>query len=341
MRILDSHIAVSVFVCVDEEIEPGQWTRIPKATAFLTVIRGEPFWNGYIVTAAHVIESAGDRNLYLRTDTDEGFDDIEIRREEWFTHYRADVAIVRVKWTGERPYKLYSIYPEQFVRADFSLQMPGPQVADASGIEQNMGPIIQPAIQVCAGDQISMVGLFVEHYGRSKNLPIVRTGTIARMPSVPVRYRHAGGTYSEQVAYLVELHSHSGFSGSPVYVHRRVVSLTQIDVPLVGQADQAGSGKMWVQNPEAEIINFLGLLSGHFDIAETAETTGDIDGTVTVAINAGIATVTPPRQLESFCGGMMSWKIVYRVMKLRGRRETKACHGFLKSELSFITRHHD
>jgi hypothetical protein len=293
MRIEDTHIAISVFVCVDEEVNPGQWTRMPNATAFLTTIKGDPFWIGYVVTAAHVIEGAGNRRLYLRVNTDDGFDDIAIEREEWFIHDRADVAAVRVKWTGEKPYNLYSIYPEQFVRADYSLQMPTPPATELSGVSKGPSLIGKPVIKVGIGDQISMVGLFVEQYGRSKSLPIVRTGTIARMPSAPVRFRHPGGTESEQFAYLAEIHSHGGLSGSPVYVHRRVTALTQIDVPLVTQPGQPSIGKIWVQDPEAEVKNFLGLVSGHFDITQAAETTGDIDGTITVAINAGIAVITP------------------------------------------------
>jgi hypothetical protein len=96
MRIAETQIAISVFVCVDEEVAPGTWARISKATAFLTTIKGDPFWTGYVVTAAHVIEGAGNRSLYLRANTDDGFDDIEIYREEWFIHDHSDVAIVRV-----------------------------------------------------------------------------------------------------------------------------------------------------------------------------------------------------------------------------------------------------
>ncbi len=66
-----------------------------------------------------------------------------------------------------------------------------------------------------------------------------------------------------------------------------------MDVPLASQPGQAGLVKVWVLDSEGELINFLGLVSGHFDITQAAETTGDIDGTVTVAINAGIAVVTP------------------------------------------------
>ncbi len=281
MRIADTQIEISVFVCVDEEVDPGLWVRIPKATAFLATIKGDPFWTGYVVTASHIIEGAGNRRLYLRVNTEAGFDYIEINREEWFIHDHYDVAIVRVKWTGEQPYKLYSIYPEQFVHADYSLQIPAPSVT---------GPGIPPSIQVGTGDQISIIGLFVQHYGRSKSLPIVRTGTIARMPSAPVRYKRPGSTYSEQVAYLVEFHSHGGLSGSPVYVHRPIPMLRQA---LANQPGSASSVPVWIQDPEDNVINFLGLVSGHFDIDQVAATTGDIDGTVTVAINAGIAVVTP------------------------------------------------
>lgn len=295
MRIADTQIAISVFVCIDEEVDPGQWARIPKATAFLTTIKGDPFWTGYVVTASHVIEGARDRRLYLRVNTEAGFDDIEIQREEWFIHDHYDVAIVRVKWIGEQPYNLYSIYPEQFVRVDYSLQLPGVPVAGPTGAGQSPSPGTphSPVIQVSTGDQLSIIGLFVQHYGRSKSLPIVRTGTIARMPSAPVRYKRPGGTYSEQIAYLVEFHSHSGLSGSPVYVHRPVPVFRQVDIPLASQPGQAGSVPVWVQDSEGEVINFLGLVSGHFDIDQAAETTGDIDGTVTVAINAGIGVVTP------------------------------------------------
>ncbi len=200
MQIADTHIEISVFVCVDEEVDPGNWARIPKATAFLTTIKGDPFWTGYVVTTSHVIEGAGDRHLYLRVNTDDGFDDIEIQREEWFIHDHADVAIVRVKWTGDKPHILYSIYPEQFVLANYKLQIPSALIAGLTSTGQGSSLATQPDIQVSTGDQVSIIGLFVEHYGRSKSLPIVRTGTIARMPSTPVSLKRPGGTYSEQLA---------------------------------------------------------------------------------------------------------------------------------------------
>ena len=292
MHIAERQIAVSVFVCVDEEVDPGNWVRLPKATAFLTTIKGDPFWAGYVVTATHVIEGAGNRNLYLRINTDDGFDDIEIQREEWFIHDHSDVAIVRVKWTGQKPYTLFSVYPEVFVNDDFSLQAPGSPVAGSLEVGQSSSATTK-SVQVAIGDQVSVIGLFVQHYGQSKSLPIVRTGTIARMPSTPVRYRHPGGTYGEQPAYLIEMHSHGGLSGSPVYVHRRVAALTQFDIPQIHSTDKSASGKVWVQDPNAEFVNFLGVVSGHFDITQAADTTGDIDGTITVAVNSGIAVITP------------------------------------------------
>jgi hypothetical protein len=285
MHISETHIAISGFICIDEEID-GQSSRTPKATAFQAAIPGKPFGTVYVVTASHVIECAGDRRLYLRVNTAEGFDDIEVQRDEWFIHDHSDVAIVRVKWTGEQPYRLYSIYPDAFVRADYALQ--SPFGAPVSGIAD-----APPVIKVEIADQVSIIGLFVQHFGQSKSLPIVRTGTIARMPSAPIRFNRPGGTHSEQIAYLVELHSHGGLSGSPVYVHRTVPVLKHVNFPIVSRPGQPASAQSWVQGPGGEIINFLGLISGHFDIDQMARTAGDIDGTITVAINSGIAVVTP------------------------------------------------
>lgn len=265
MQIADSQMAISVFLCVDEERD-GQLIRSPRATAFLVAIRGEPFFVGYVVTAGHVIEGAAGRPIYLRLNTASGFDDIETQRDDWFIYDRSDVAAIRVKWGT---YDLYSLYPEQFIGADYSLRLPNANEVLTADVSGSSG---HPVFQVRTGDDVSIIGLFVQHYGHSKSLPIARTGSIARMPSEPVRYRHPGGTYSEHPAYLVELHSWGGLSGSPVYVHRRISQMQGNDIELIG---------------------FLGVISGHFSILQQAEATGDVFGEISVALNSGIAVVTP------------------------------------------------
>jgi hypothetical protein len=64
------------------------------------------------------------------------------------------------------------------------------------------------------GDEIATVGLYTSHYGALKNIPVVRIGHIAMMPDEPVM-----STRGFVKAYLVEVRSLMGLSGSPVFVN--------------------------------------------------------------------------------------------------------------------------
>lgn len=66
------------------------------------------------------------------------------------------------------------------------------------------------------GDDVYFMGRFVSHDGRDQNLPVVRWGTVARMPGAPIRQVERG---FNQESYLIEARSLSGFSGSPVMLH--------------------------------------------------------------------------------------------------------------------------
>lgn len=260
MRIPEEQLNTAIFVCIDKEDSSGTPQRQPIGTAFRTVIKGTPTWDGYIVTAAHVLDGIGNRPFYLRFNTDISFDDIETHRDDWFIHDSADVALTRVRWGV---YTMYSIYPETFVEADYRIRI-GQQLL------QGLARPGEIQITVEAGNQVSVAGLFVQYYGETKSLPIARFGHISRMPSEPVKFKGPGEIYSEQPVYLVELQSWGGLSGSPVFCHY--------------QATQA---------MPFEVTVFLGLISGHFDITQKASTSDDIVGNVTVAINSGIALVTP------------------------------------------------
>lgn len=66
------------------------------------------------------------------------------------------------------------------------------------------------------GDDVTVVGLYTARPGKRSILPIVRSGIIASMPSEPVFDSRTAQLYC---AYLVELRSFGGLSGSPVLVH--------------------------------------------------------------------------------------------------------------------------
>lgn len=65
------------------------------------------------------------------------------------------------------------------------------------------------------GDDVFMIGRFVDHDGGPINRPAVRFGNISVMPS-PIDQPDIGLADS----YCIDLHSRSGYSGSPVFVYR-------------------------------------------------------------------------------------------------------------------------
>lgn len=72
------------------------------------------------------------------------------------------------------------------------------------------------ALKVGPGDEVYMVGRFIAHGGRVTNNPIARFGSIALMPNPMELVRD--GREKDVEAYLVELRSHAGFSGSAVFL---------------------------------------------------------------------------------------------------------------------------
>ena len=65
------------------------------------------------------------------------------------------------------------------------------------------------------GDDVFMVGRFVDHDGGPINRPAVRFGNVSVMPS-PIM--QPNGQMAD--AYCIDLHSRSGYSGSPVFAYR-------------------------------------------------------------------------------------------------------------------------
>ena len=65
------------------------------------------------------------------------------------------------------------------------------------------------------GDEAFVVGRFISREGRQKNVPSLRFGNIAQMPGEPIIDPVSG---FEQEAFLVEVRSIAGYSGSPVFV---------------------------------------------------------------------------------------------------------------------------
>jgi hypothetical protein len=116
--------------------------------------------------------------------------------------------------------------------------------------------------------------LFANHYGKDRNIPIMRVGNIAAMPEEKVSVKDFG----QVDAYLVEVRSIGGLSGSPVFVY---LGSWRIDN---GKMKLGGAGKSFY---------WLGVMHGHYD-QDLLEMDGLTPDTLkNIKINMGIAIVTP------------------------------------------------
>ena len=72
------------------------------------------------------------------------------------------------------------------------------------------------------GDDVFMVGLFVDNEGVERNNPLARFGNISMMPNDNSKILRSTGDGRKvpQLSFIVDMHSRSGFSGSPVFVYR-------------------------------------------------------------------------------------------------------------------------
>jgi len=209
----------------------------------------------YLVTAKHVIDEIRKHSAYkvfLRVNLRQGgWAWYETPLEDWLSHPDEDQVDVSVL-----PFPCNELVDIIFLPlAVFATK-------DTIGREG-----------IGIGDEVFLIGLFSQHYGSERNIPIARVGNIAAMPEEKV----ATTGWGDMEAYLVEARSIGGISGSPVFVylgaHRR-------------------SGKMVIGQPS---FYLLGLMHGHWDQPQSA-----LDyklGMGGERINTGIAIVVPATKI--------------------------------------------
>lgn len=240
-----------------------------RGTAFFVII---PFNDDekrvfiHVVTAKHIIARLKQNNIdkaWLRINTIEGFEWVETNVESWYDHpedYRVDASVL----------PLY-LSPERY---DY-LALPISMAATDQVIKQR---------RIDVGDEVFLTGLFTEHNGRKKNLPIVRTGSIALMPEEPIGTKILG-VREEIDAYLIEARSIGGLSGSPVFVHMGSVR------PHLPE-----NRFSFAKQPS---FYWLGLMHGHWDVDIRNDESEEDDTSVPPQerVNMGIAMVVPVERI--------------------------------------------
>jgi hypothetical protein len=190
-RVPDQFLDCSIFLYPSERT--AKKGTEAGGTGFLVKMRSEvhpdELWHYYAVTNKHVIDD-GATTIRLNK-ADGAFGTISLERKDWvLTKTSSDLAAAQIEVPAE--FRYAAVDTRRFITRDIIER-------------EKIGP----------GDDVFLVGRFVNHDGRQKNLPCVRCGNIAISADKQEPVRLPSGKMHE--AFLVELRTKSGYSGSPVF----------------------------------------------------------------------------------------------------------------------------
>ena len=213
----------------------------------------------YVVTAKHCVqpldhqENGPFHKTWLRVNLRHaGSMHVEIPPEMWVCHQTADVAVLPLALSMN--IFDYHYYPVR-------------HGATAEFIKRH---------SVTPGEDVFITGLLISHPGKTRVLPIVRVGSIAAFPADPINL-----LTGHDSAYLVEVRSLGGLSGSPAFVHL---------LPVHGDAGR-NVGIAAREGGTAGRTYLMGLVHGFFPTTEN-----DPDGIgewEQEPLNTGISVVVP------------------------------------------------
>ena len=190
-RVPDSVLNVVFFVYPPDE-KAARAGRPVGGCGFIVTVESTVTGYRYVygVTNWHVAIAAG--NSYVRVNRKDGQppDIFPFDSSEWTAH------------------------PDGFDIAVIPLPL-NPDVHDVSALPLEEFATHANSFNKGLGDDVFMAGRFVDHDGGATNVPSLRFGNIAVMPTAMEQRK---GKFCE--SYVIDLHSRTGYSGSPVFIFR-------------------------------------------------------------------------------------------------------------------------
>ncbi len=233
----------------------------------------------WAVTNMHVAKAKAGYSV-IRTSGPSGESVIDRGPDDWITVPGGDdIAITPLgfDFSNLLDAKLSYVPRDWFVEADdFSQPRPKPLPDGSRQAVEPQGYPFGP------GDETVMLGRFLGYQGHQRNEPVARFGNLSVGEPVPIR----NDTYKfDQMSFLVEARSLSGYSGSPVFIYR--ASTTFFGNPL-----------------QVTVPRLLGIDWGHLTVGpnkavEYTVTWGAPNRPDPVRYNSGIMTVVPAWQLAA------------------------------------------
>ena len=218
---------------------------------------GAPFTFLYFVTAKHcVVQAQQAGTLCLRVNSRDGVGVLGTVDRGWLFPEDPSIDVAIIPW---------SLDPQDFALRCLETTS---QFATNERLEQH---------EVGVGDDLVVAGLFTQRHGRERNLPIVRSGIIAAMPMEPFEDHNTGGSFR---AYIAEMRSIGGLSGSPVFAFLRPGRVNRAREIMMNQR-----------------VFLLGMIRGHWDYRRRdggplAFANGEL-----AQVNMGMALVTPAQDI--------------------------------------------
>jgi hypothetical protein len=207
--------------------------------------------NVYVATARHVIDGIRDKGMdtvALRLNTKSGGPVwLDPPVNEWRLHPEGksvDIAVFEIPWDTRWDHVSFPIAEEY-------------QATQEAIREYEIG----------VGNEVFIAGLFHPHHGANNNIPVIRVGSIAAMPTEPV-----GTALGPMNSYLIDTRSIRGLSGAPVFV---VLGTTRTVSGL--------------PNREFQRFFLLGIVHGHFRLPDEE-------------LNLGIQIVVPVGKVAEVIG---------------------------------------